>query len=295
METGFKTYHPIVNFCYFLAVILFTVFSMHPLFLIITLVASFTYSVVLNGIASLKSNLKFLIPMLIIMAIINPLFVHKGVTILFYLNDNAITLEAIIYGVASGIMMISAIMWFKSINYIMTSDKVIYLFGRIIPSLSLVLSMTFRFVPLFKKKLKNISEGQRNIGRGISQGGVLKRAKQFMREFSILITWSMENSIETSDSMRARGYGLPHRSSFSIYRFDRRDAITLTIIAFLSLIVSMGCYFGMNNIIYYPAIGIEHITIMSVIVYLAYFILLIIPVIIDLLEEYKWKSLSSRI
>lgn len=295
METGFKTYHPIVNFCYFLAVIIFTVFSMHPLFLVITLLASFTYSVVLNGLASLKSNLRFLIPMLILMAIINPLFVHKGVTILFYLNDNAITLEAIIYGIAAGIMMISAIMWFKSINYIMTSDKVVYLFGRIIPALSLVLSMTFRFVPLFKKKFRSISEGQRNIGRGFSQGGIFKRAKQFMREFSILITWSMENSIETSDSMRARGYGLPHRSSFSIYRFDRRDAITLTIIVTLSSIVSVGCYFGMNNIIYYPAIDIEHITIMSAVVYIAYFILLMIPITIDLLEEYKWKSLSSKI
>lgn len=295
METGFKTYHPIVNFCYFLAVILFTVFSMHPIFIIITLVASFTYSIVLNGVSSLKSNLKLVVPILILMAIINPLFVHKGLTILFYLNDNAITLESIIYGIASGIMMMSAIMWFRSVNDIMSSDKVIYLFGRVLPSISLVLSMTFRFIPLFKEKFKDISEGQRNIGRGFSHGKIFKRAKQFMREFSILVTWSMENSIETSDSMRARGYGLPHRSSFSIYRFDRRDAITLTIIAFLSLVVSLGCYFGMNNIIYYPYIDICHITIMSIIVYLAYFILLMIPVIIDLLEEYKWKSLSSRI
>ncbi len=295
METGFKTYHPIVNFSYFLAVIMFTVFSMHPIFLIITLLASFVYSIVLNGVSSLKANLKFLIPILILMTIINPLFVHKGVTVLFYLNDNAITLEAIVYGIASGIMMMSAIMWFKSVNHIMTSDKIIYLFGRVLPSLSLVLSMTFRFIPLFKEQFKEISAGQRNIGRDFSHGGVLKRAKHFMREFSILITWSMENSIETSDSMRARGYGLPHRSSFSIYRFDRRDAITLTAIAALSFVVALGCYFDMNNILYYPAIVIDNITAMSVLVYLAYFILLMIPVIIDLLEEYKWKSLSSRI
>ncbi|MBW4827738.1 MAG: energy-coupling factor transporter transmembrane protein EcfT [Clostridiaceae bacterium] len=293
METGFKTYHPIVNFCYFLAVIVFTMISMHPIFLVITLFASFTYSIVLNELSSLKFNLKFLMPILIIMAIINPLFVHKGVTVLFYLNGNAITLEAIIYGIASGTMMISVLMWFRSFNDIMDSDKVIYIFGRLSPSLSLILSMTFRFIPLFKEQFKEISEAQKNIGRGFSQGGIFKRAKQFMREFSILITWSMENSIETSDSMRARGYGLPHRSSFSIYRFDRRDAIALAIIASLSIIIVLGCHFDMNNIVYYPAIIIGDITLLSIIVYLAYFALLMIPIIVDLLEEYKWKSLIS--
>ncbi len=293
METGFKTYHPIVNFCYFLAVIIFTMLSMHPIFLAITLFTSFIYVMLLEGSCALKSNIKLVVSIIGIMGIVNPLFVHKGVTVLFYLNDNAVTLEAIIYGIAAGTMMVSVIMWFRCLNHIMTSDKIVYLFGRITPSLSLVLSMSFRFIPLLKEQFKEISEGQRNIGRDSSRGGIFKRAKQFIREFSILITWSLENSIEISDSMRARGYGLPHRSSFSIFRFDRRDAITLIIIISLSVIVALGCYCGMNNIIYYPDIVMEKINLWSINVYLAYFVLLMIPVIIDLLEEYKWKSLSS--
>ncbi len=42
-----------------------------------------------------------------------------------------------------------------------------------------------------------------------------------------MVTWSLENAIETADSMRARGYGLPGRTSFSIYRFDSRDSSAL--------------------------------------------------------------------
>lgn len=293
METGFKTYHPIVNFFYYLVVIIFSMFSMHPIFLTITLIASFSYIIVLEGKSEFKSNLRLLLVIILLTAMLNGLFVHKGVTVLFYLNDNAITLEAIIYGMAAGTMMGSVIMWFRTLNHIMTSDKIVYLFGKVNPSISLVLSMSFRFIPLFKEQFREISEGQRCIGRDASKGRIFKRAKQYMRELSILITWSLENSIELSDSMQARGYGLPNRSSFSIFRFDKRDGIVLGIIIFLSAIVAVGCYFDKNNIIYYPEIIMEDITILATIVYQSYFVLLLIPIIIDLVEEYKWKSLIS--
>lgn len=293
METGFKTYHPIVNFSYYLVVIIFSMFSMHPIFLAISLMASFSYIIVLEGKSAFKSNFRLLLIIILLSATVNGLFVHKGVTVLFYLNDNAITLESIIYGMAAGTMMGSVIIWFRTLNHIMTSDKIVYLFGKVSPSISLVLSMSFRFVPLFKEQFREISEGQRCIGRDASKGGIFKRAKQYMRELSILITWSLENSIELSDSMRARGYGLPNRSSFSIFRFDKRDGIVLGIIISLSIIVAVGCYFDKNNIIYYPEIIMGDITILAIIVYLSYFVLLLIPIIIDLVEEYKWKSLIS--
>lgn len=293
MDTGFKTYHPIVSFCYYLVVIIFSMFSMRPLFLAMTLIASFSYVIILEGKSAIKSKLKQLVAIILLTAIVNGLFVHKGVTVLFYLNDNAITLESIIYGVAAGTMMGSVMMWFRTLNHIMTSDKIVYLFGRVNPSVSLVISMSFRFIPLFKEQLREISEGQWCLGRDSSKGGIIKRAKQFMKELSILITWSLENSIEISDSMRARGYGLPDRSSFSIFRFDKRDGIVFGIISFLSAIVAVGCYFGINNIIYYPEIIVGGITTSEIIVYISYFVLLLLPIIIDLVEEYKWESLIS--
>jgi len=293
METGFKTYHPLVNFYFFTAVLVFTMFSMHPVFLAVTLFASFVYSVILQGGPAVKSNFKIIILVVGLTTLLNPLFVHQGVTVLFYFNENPVTKEAILYGIASGTMLVSVIIWVRCLNQIMTSDKVVYIFGRMLSSLSLVLSMSFRFIPLFKEQFKEISDGQRNIGRDFSNGGLFKRARQFMKEFSILITWSMENSIETSDSMRARGYGLPHRSSFSIFRFDRRDGIVTALMGLLSIVVIAGFFLGKNNILYYPAIVADRITLLSANIYVAYFILLMMPAVIDLLEEYKWKSLSS--
>ena len=84
-------------------------------------------------------------------ALVNPAFNHEGATILTYLpSGNPLTMESMFYGVAAAVMLASVVLWFSSYNEVMTSDKFVYLFGRIIPALSLVLSMALRFIPKFK-------------------------------------------------------------------------------------------------------------------------------------------------
>ncbi|MEG0571309.1 MAG: energy-coupling factor transporter transmembrane protein EcfT, partial [Oscillospiraceae bacterium] len=91
MNNIFATYHPVINFLYFTLVILTTMFIMHPIMLAISLLLACTTCIWMNG----KKGLKFvlmMLPMLIIVAIINPLFNHEGVTTLLFINDNPITL-----------------------------------------------------------------------------------------------------------------------------------------------------------------------------------------------------------
>ena len=85
-------------------------------------------------------------------------------TVITYLGTgNPLTLESILYGLAAAAMLVTVIGWFSCYNAVMTSDKFIYLFGRIIPSLSLLFSMVLRFVPRFKAQLKTVSAAQRCI------------------------------------------------------------------------------------------------------------------------------------
>lgn len=171
-------------------------------------------------------NLKYMLPMLCFTALINPAFNHEGVTILIYLeNGNPLTLESIVYGIAAATMLIAVMCWFSCYHVVMTSDKFVYLFGRIIPSLSLILSMVLRFVPRFKTQIHIVSSAQRCIGRDVSNGSVLTRIKQGIKILSIMVTWMMENAIETADSMKSRGYGLHGRTAFSIYSFDKEMAL----------------------------------------------------------------------
>lgn len=296
MIDHFASFHPVVNFTYFAAVLLYSMFLLHPVCLGIAFVSAFTYSVMLKGSKGLKFNLLYLLPLLLFMAILNPAFNHQGVTILFYLqNGNPVTLESILFGVAAACMFVTVILWFSCYNAVMTSDKFIYLFGRIMPGLSLVLSMVLRFVPRYTAQIKVISNAQRCIGRDFSQGNILEKARNGMKILSIMTTWALENSIETADSMRARGYGLPKRTSFSIFRFDNRDKVTFGLMAGLMVMVLIGAFTGQITMRFFPSIKMAKVTGFNLVIYIAYFILCMLPVMINLTEEFKWKYIVSRI
>lgn len=295
MNREFELFHPFVNFYYFVSVIVFTMFFMHPVFLIISLLSSFIYSVILNGRKAVKFNILYMIPLLMVTSVINPLFSHQGVTILGYFNTgNPITLESIIYGISSAMMFISVIFWFSCYNAIMSSDKFIYLFGKIIPALSLIFSMVLRFVPRYKAQIKVISNSQRCIGRDISNGNIIERIKNGMKILSIMMTWALENSIETADSMKSRGYGLRGRTSFSNYKFERRDKYTLGIMMSLTVVVIIGAINGENSIVFFPMIKTNSVSLFSIIVYLSYFLLCITPVLIEVMENIKWKNIYNE-
>ena len=112
--------------------------------------------------------------------------------------------------------------------------------------------------------MQTVSEAQSCIGRDTKNGSVFRRVGNAVKIFSIMVTWSLENAIETADSMRSRGYGLPGRTAFSIYRFD------------------------------YPTVKTAAWTPMTVSFMLVYLALVLTPVILDRREDRQWKSLQSE-
>ncbi len=289
----FSSFHPLVNFLYFLLVLLFGMCFMHPVCLVISLGSATAYNLYLKGRKGLRFSLRFLLPMMILAAVLNPAFNHEGVTILTYTpNGNPVTLESLIYGAASAFMLAGVVQWFSCYNEVMTADKFVYLFGRVIPALSLVLSMTLRFVPRFTAQLKTVRTAQRCIGRDVSDGGLLQRVKHGVTILSILVTWSLENAIETADSMKSRGYGLPGRTAFSIYRFDSRDKYALLWLGFCLWFILFGWIGGGLNFRYYPSLKGIPLTPFTLGFFLVYLALCLTPLILNGREDVKWKRLS---
>ncbi len=292
----FKTYHPIVNFTYFVFVIGFSCFFMHPVCLCLSLVSGFTYSVMLGGKKQAKTNFIYMLPMLLMMALINPAFNHEGITIIAYLpSGNPLTLESIIYGLCAAVMIVSVICHFSCYNEIMTSDKFIYLFGKIIPAMSLIISMTLRFVPRFLSQLKVVKNAQRCMGRDVSNGSIIKRAKNGLNILSIMTTWSLENAIETANSMKSRGYGIPGRTAFSIFTFDKRDKKALIFILLLGIYTLLGNFMGKIAFQFFPSMKIADVSVFGISIFVAYLLLCICPIVIELWEVRKWKALRSKI
>lgn len=289
----FKKYHPLVNFIYFAFVIGFSCFFMHPVCLGISFVCGFLYSVMLKGRKAIIKNLMYMLPMFVAMAIINPAFNHEGITVLEYLpGGNPLTLESVIYGLCAAGMIICVICHFSCYNEVMTSDKFIYLFGKIIPSLSLVISMTLRFVPRFTAQLKVVSNAQRGMGKDVSKGSITARAKHGIRILSIMITWALENSIETADSMKARGYGIPGRTAFSIYTFDKRDLNALIYILITATYTICGYFMDGMYFRFFPSLKWAELTLFNISVFVSYFLFCISPIIIEAEEVRRWKALK---
>ncbi len=295
MRDSFGDFHPINNLLYFALVIGFSLALSHPLAQGISLICACAYAISINGKKSVLFLLKYCLPMVVLTAFVNPAFNHEGTTVLLYFsNGNPLTLESILYGISSGVMLVTLLLWFSSFNRVMTSDKFIYLFAKIIPALSLVLSMSLRFVPKFKSQMSTVTEAQRSIGRDVGNGSLWQRTKTAVLIFSIMITWALENAIETADSMKSRGYGLKGRTAFSIYRFDERDKYTLIWFGFCGLFLLFGTLLSAFGFRYFPNIRYTAFDMTTIPFYFVFFALCITPVVLNIKEERKWKTLYSK-
>ena len=295
MRDSFAGYHPIVNLIYFAFVISFSLVLNHPLAQAISLICAIAYYVSTNGRKGSAFLLKFCLPMVLLTAFVNPAFNHEGVTVLCLLpGGNPLTLESILYGLSAGVMIITLIVWFSLFSAVMTTDKFIYIFGKIIPALSLVLSMSLRFVPKFRAQLKAVSEAKRCLGQDVSQGSLFQRTKIAIHIFSITVTWAFENAIETADSMKSRGYGLRGRSAFSIYKFDARDRYALIWLICCGLFLTVGAMLSAFGFRYFPEIRYAAFDMTTIPFYIALLSLCLTPVLLNFKEERKWKYSASE-
>ena len=293
-QDAFSGCHPAVGFLYYALVLLFSMCLLHPVYLLISLAGALSYGIYLKGRKAVRFALGGLLPLAVSAALLNPAFNHEGATILGYLpTGNPLTLESLLYGAAAAVMLADVILWFFSFGEVMTTDKFVYLFGRVIPALSLVLSMALRFIPKFRAQLRAVGEAQRCLGRDMSSGGVLRRIGNAVRAFSIVVTWSMENAIETADSMRSRGYGLPGRTAFSIYRLDGRDKAMLAWLSFCGAYLLCGWMAGGMYFRYYPTVKAAAPSPIACSFALIYLALALTPAALGWKEERQWNCLRS--
>lgn len=291
MADCFSSFHPIVNMLYFFVVLLCAMFSMHPVLICISLICGTGYLLYLKGAKSVGKSFRYMGIMAVMIIVINPMFNHEGATILYYLdNGNPVTQESIIYGIFMALLLVSVINWCACYNVVVTSEKFIYLFSRIIPHFSLILSMTLRIIPRYKRQFHKIKEAREAVGGDIFKGSLPKRMRNYVDMVSIMISWSMENSIETSDSMRSRGYGLKGRTAFSIYRFGKRDGIACACIISCITVVAYGFMGERLYYRYYPTFEKDLFGGKMLVLYAVYGLMCLIPLIINYMEGRKWKS-----
>lgn len=291
-ETGLALFHPLVSFCYFAAMLGGTLLFIHPLFAGISMLCAAVYACLLGGRRGAKLGLFMGLPMAMLIAAGNPVFNHRGATFLFYLRDNPVTLEALAYGAVMGAMMFASVLWFSCYNAVVTSDKFLYIFGRVLPSGALIASMALKLIPQLFRQIKIIADTQRTLGLDWASGTLSGRVRAGARILSVLVGWALEDAVVIADSMNARGYGRHKRSNFSIFVFGSRDRRLLVFILGMALCEAGAYLRGTGTLTFYPTILPMASGVPDLVFYAAFLALGLAPIIIQIRENRKWSFLK---
>lgn len=292
---AFARCHAAVNFGFFVAAIGFSVMIQHPAYLAVGMAGAMCLHLSLNGPRAARTFL-VLLPLWIFLTLLNPLLNTHGEHVLFRIFGRPYTWEALCYGVVVGGMFVIMLLWMSSYNVIMTEDKFTYLFANLAPSLALILTMIFRLVPSFLRKIRQIMDARKCIGKGAGENaGTKEKMEHGMTVISVMTAWALEGSVVTSDSMNSRGYGTARRTCFQQFSFRKED-LAVSLILVLGIIGTIcGLVQGSGSAVYTPILAVEPVTAERLPGLLAYGIFIFTPTILNLKEELIWHISRSKI
>ena len=279
----FSKMHPVLEFTFFICVFLLSVSLSNPVFVLPALVFGVIYEFILRGREAF-SCLKLTLAIIFVVSLFNFIFAHYGVTLLFQIKDTRFTFEALFYGIYQGTMLSATLIWFGIFSRNIDSEKVIYVF-RFAPKCALIFSMVLGFIPRFNAKLEDIRNARLGLNGGRRASSKKERFKNGINDLSALITYSLESSIITSDSMQARGYN-PHAVRYSRYKMTAGDIILTAFTLFVFIYVMYAKISGRITFVMNPEIYLKTFDISAMVLYCALFFL---PTAVDLFEEIKWK------
>ena len=316
MQSVFDRYHPAVAATYCVAVLLLAMCVMQPVYIVLTFVGLTAWGVSLSGPCVLR-GLFWQAPLVLLLAVANPLFVGQGSTELFRIGTHPVYLEAVIYGVCQAAVLVNVLLAFANTAKSVSADKFMMLLGNAAPVVALMISMTMRLVPQFVRRGKNAlataracsaasfddsarneidgqGESARRRGSGVWMKGYSRaksrgRIKDYLRLSTVAIGWGLEDSLETADSMRARCWRAGKRTSYKRSRFRTVDGAALALILLLAA-ASGGCaWAAASSFSFYPVIDGWF----PMVTYLPYCLLLALPSVAEVLFRVGERKLDE--
>lgn len=267
---NFKDSHPIVLFSYFLAIIILSIIQCNYYLIVLITFSALLVDYFYNRDNFFK-DIKYFIILVLSVMVSNPLFVMEGKDIIYQNSYITITKQAVIYGLVFGMLLGSMLLWFKVMKKCITDSHIVYLFGSILPTLGLVISMSFNIINKLKNQYQKIKEANYHMP-------TKNKFVYYRNIVVILVTYAFESSLDMMSSMIARGYGKTKRTSFHLYSFKKDDMLKLLIVIGLSMICLWG-YFGYyRDFYYYPAVQVYHFKLIDAVFFLAYLLLAVFPI-----------------
>lgn len=284
--------HPAVYVIYYLLLIILAFLYNDPYYLI-SFLTFVSILMVLQGISNeFKNVLKFFIPMSLLIIVLNPLTSMVGTTKIYIMGSYFITLEALVYGILMSLSLLIILLIFSSYNRAVSYQEMLYLFSKKFPHISMVIVMSLRFIPLLGYRLTEVNKifrfNQKNNEyqkKTDSRIGRIKRAAQML---SVVVSWSLEESMLTAKSMKARGYGIMERTSYLSYKYRRIDYFFLLLISATCVVCIIGLAQGYGRIDIYPTLNFSIHENICNIYYFSFLILLLPLIYFEFKEKLVW-------
>jgi energy-coupling factor transport system permease protein len=295
MVRGFRSFHPIILLLYYLFAIAALMLYQHPVFLAMATVMILLMNFMLDGGSELKKWRAMLLVMAVLTLVLTPFFNQRGNHLLFYLFEKQVYLEAVLQGVMISFTLVCILTLFLTFNIVITPDKFVFLFSKILPQWALLIMLSLRFVPLLRKRLLEISDVQSVKGVSLKAGSVKSRAQSGMLFLQTLLTWSLEESIQTADSMTARGYGLGQRSKYQPFFMKTRDWLACAFLLGSGFLVLFGWWLGDGVLSLLPILEPVWLSGREWLYWILFFTMMGFPVWTEGKEMVKWKFLRHKI
>lgn len=225
--------------------------TLNPAYLLVSFLAALMLNFYLQGAGRTLRSLRYFLPMLLMIVAANALFSGNGLIVLFYLGSRPVTWESVVYGFSAGLMLITILLWFRAYQEVATSDQLLAAGGDRFPVTTLMLGMVMRYVPDTIKHGQTVNMNQKAL-LGEEKLPRKEKISLFVRMSSVLMSWSMENALETSIAMRAKGYPSARRKAYKRDRFSNFDAAGIAFLLLMITIQAAGFLTGAHSFLYYP-------------------------------------------
>ncbi len=330
---AFETNHPAVAAAYVLVTLVLTMFAVQPVLIALSVAGALAYGCLSRGVRSCARALRWQLPTILLIALVNPLFSASGSTALFCIGPRVVYAESMAYGCAMGALFVASVLWFEAAADMLPQSKVMALAGNAAPTIALMVSMCMRLIPKFVRRGRQIAQVQdvaaraaAECGAGVggaafacgladeahtaepassaSAGGsadesrvaepglhsngtgvgeivagvsacacptedaaseqphrLAKRlaapaVRARLRQTHVLMGWSLEDSLETADAMRARGWSAEvRRSTYTRYRFAAVDAFALIALLLAGALCLLLAWAATSQFAFYPTMS----------------------------------------
>jgi energy-coupling factor transport system permease protein len=199
--------HPLAWVAWLLSTLVALSVTRNPLYLLIVLLC-----IAIVGNLSPKSQTRYKLPtalfvlLLVTSCCFNALTVHYGNSVLFRLPEwipvvgGVITLEAALYGLLNGCVLIGFLLAFQVIMQVLTSQELVGLLPPAFYPIAVVVTIALGFVPTTIQQIGKIRDAQ------AIRGHRLQGWRDWLPLWMPLLIGGLERAFQLAEAMVARGF-----------------------------------------------------------------------------------------